>query len=43
LTYLELFVINAICRWCVASGVIIVAILVATLLDRRRFSRNRNP
>jgi uncharacterized membrane protein len=43
LTYLELFVINAICRWCVASGIIIVAILVATLLDRRRFSRNRNP
>jgi uncharacterized membrane protein len=41
LTYLELFVIHAICRWCVASGVIIVAILVATLLDQRRLSRIR--
>ncbi|HEY0351625.1 MAG TPA: vitamin K epoxide reductase family protein [Gemmatimonadales bacterium] len=41
LTYLELFVIHAICRWCVGSGVIIVAILVATLLDQRRLSRIR--
>ena len=39
LTYLELFVIYAICRWCVASGVIILAILIAALLDRRRLSR----
>ena len=36
LTYLELFVIHAICRWCVASGVIIVAIFAAALLDQRR-------
>ena len=41
LTYLELFVIHAICRWCVASGVIIVAIFVAALLDQRRQSRTR--
>jgi uncharacterized membrane protein len=41
LTYLELFVIHAICRWCVGSGVIIVAILIAMLLDRRRLSRAR--
>jgi uncharacterized membrane protein len=41
LTYLELFVIHAICRWCVGSGAIIVAILIATLLDRRRLSRAR--
>jgi uncharacterized membrane protein len=41
LTYLELFVIHAICRWCVGSGVIIVAILVAALLDQRRLSRIR--
>ena len=40
LTYLELFVIHAICRWCVASGVIIVAILAATLLDLRRLPRD---
>jgi uncharacterized membrane protein len=39
LTYLELFVIHAVCRWCVASGVIIVAIFVAALLDQRRQPR----
>ena len=40
LTYLELFVIHAICRWCVASAFIIVVILLAALLDlRRRASR----
>lgn len=38
LTYLELFVIRAICRWCVGSAAIIVAILAAALLDRRRLS-----
>jgi uncharacterized membrane protein len=36
LTYLELFVIRAICRWCVASAVTIVAILVLALLDSRK-------
>jgi uncharacterized membrane protein len=41
LTYLELFVIHAVCRWCVASGVIIVALLVAALLDQRRLFRTR--
>ena len=35
LTFLELFVIHAICRWCVGSAVIIVGIFVAALLDRR--------
>lgn len=35
LTALELFVIHAICRWCVASAVIITGIFVAALLDRR--------
>ena len=39
LTYLELFVIHAICRWCVASGVIIVAIFLVSLLDLRRLKR----
>lgn len=38
LTSLELFVIHAICRWCVSSAVIILAIFVAALLDRRRLS-----
>ena len=36
LTYLELFVIHAICRWCVGSAAIIVAIFFVTLLDSRR-------
>jgi uncharacterized membrane protein len=39
LTYLELFVIHAVCRWCVGSAAIIVAILLLTLLDLRRSSR----
>ncbi len=34
LTYLELFVIHAICRWCVGSAVLIVAVLILALLDR---------
>jgi uncharacterized membrane protein len=41
LTYLELFVIHAICRWCVASGVVILLIFIVSLLDLRRLSRTR--
>jgi uncharacterized membrane protein len=36
LTYLELFVIHAICRWCVGSAVIITAIWLVTLAGLRR-------
>jgi uncharacterized membrane protein len=36
LTYLELFVIHAICRWCVGSAAIIVSILALAVLDLRR-------
>jgi uncharacterized membrane protein len=36
LTYLELFVIQAVCRWCVGSAAIIVSILIASLLDLRQ-------
>ena len=36
LTWLELFVIHAICRWCVGSAVIIVSVLVLALLARHR-------
>ena len=36
LTYLELFVIHAICQWCVGSAVIILSILILALLARRR-------
>ncbi len=35
LTYLELFVIHAICRWCVGSAVIITLIWVVSLLSLR--------
>jgi uncharacterized membrane protein len=33
LTYLELFVIRAICIWCVTSAVLLVGIFVASVLD----------
>lgn len=36
LTYLELFVIHAICWWCVASAVIIAAIWVVSLVAALR-------
>jgi uncharacterized membrane protein len=36
LTYLELFVIKAICRWCVGSAIIITLIFIVALLDWRR-------
>ena len=36
LTYLEVFVIHAICRWCVGSAVIIVALFALALLELRR-------
>jgi uncharacterized membrane protein len=39
LKYLELFVIHAICRWCVVSAVLITAIFVLSLLDLRRTRR----
>jgi uncharacterized membrane protein len=42
LTYLELFVIHAICRWCVGSAVIILFIFLVALLEYRRISRPRS-
>jgi uncharacterized membrane protein len=36
LTYLELFVIHAICRWCVGSAVTITIIWLVTLTGLRR-------
>jgi uncharacterized membrane protein len=41
LTYLELFVIRAICRWCVGSAAIIVSVLVLALLGRRDVTEPR--
>jgi uncharacterized membrane protein len=42
LTWLELFVIHAICRWCVGSAAIIVSVLVLALLARRRAPEPRS-
>lgn len=41
LTTLELFVIHAICRWCVGSAMIIVSVLVLALLGRRHATESR--
>lgn len=43
LTYLELFVIEAICRWCVGSAVLVVGIAFLALLPDRRGRRERTP
>lgn len=37
LTYLELFVINAICMWCVTSAVIVFLTFLVSLADLREF------
>ena len=39
LKFLEIFVIHAICRWCVVSAVLIVAIFVTALWGRRSGER----
>jgi uncharacterized membrane protein len=38
LTGLELFVIHAICRWCVGSAAIILGVFGVAMLDRRRLA-----
>ena len=40
LTYLELFVIDAVCQWCVASAVVMAALAGVTML---RFVREPEP
>jgi uncharacterized membrane protein len=42
LTYLELFVIQAICRWCVGSAAIIIAIFIVSLVDLRKRPQTRS-
>ena len=37
LTGLELFVIHAICQWCVVSAIIAIALLIVALLDWREW------
>ncbi|HJP87137.1 MAG TPA: vitamin K epoxide reductase family protein [Gemmatimonadaceae bacterium] len=39
LTYLELFVIHAICIWCVTSAVVVTIILLVSIADLREISR----
>ena len=39
LKYLEFFVIGAVCRWCVASAVLITIFFVLAVLERRRLAR----
>ncbi len=41
LTALELFVIHAICRWCVGSAVLITLIFLVSILDLRRLAGAR--
>ena len=39
LTWLELFVIHAICMWCVVSAVIVTLIFIASVLDLRDYGK----
>jgi uncharacterized membrane protein len=39
LTYLEIFVIGALCQWCLASAAIMVAALICTALATRRLTQ----
>ena len=41
LTYLEIFVIGALCQWCLASAAIMVAALVCTALATRLITQER--
>jgi len=43
LTYLELFVIRAICQWCVISAIIVTTIFVFAMLDLRERSGLSEP
>ncbi len=43
LTYVELFVLRAICRWCVASALIMTAIWAVAVADLRRDGGRRPP
>jgi uncharacterized membrane protein len=40
LTYLEVFVIGALCQWCLASAAIMVAALLCTALATRRLTQD---
>lgn len=40
LTYVELYVIYAICRWCVASAIIMVAVFVLSIFNLRNSNQS---
>jgi uncharacterized membrane protein len=40
LTWLELFVIHAICQWCVVSAILVLVMFVLSVLDYRSVSRD---
>jgi uncharacterized membrane protein len=40
LTYLELFVIYAICRWCVASAVVMVALFILSIFNLHTYNQS---
>ena len=42
LTYLELFVINAICQWCVVAAILAVVLLTLVVVERPWVLRNDN-
>lgn len=43
LTYLELFVIHAICQWCVTSAIIVTVAFIISVMDLREHSRYSVP
>lgn len=43
LTYAELFILRAICQWCVVSQIVIVAIFVLALLGLKREANIEHP
>lgn len=40
LTWLEVFVIHALCRWCVVSALIVSILLILSLFDLRRLAHD---
>ncbi len=43
LTYAEIFILHAICQWCIVSQVVILAIFVLALLGLKRESKIEHP
>ncbi len=43
LTYIELYVIEAVCSWCVASAIIITLLAVVTVMGLQRAARGERP